>query len=106
MNCLVFVKCLNFCIEFRLYAGVHAGNAKYEETDVDLGKFDMSGLAYGVQIGGIYDITKNVELEVGFAYTKYNVDKSFSGTISGIDFNANAELEDSTSMFAGINYKF
>ncbi len=92
--------------DFRFLAGIHAGNAKYEETDVDLGKFDMSGLAYGVQIGGIYDITKNVELEVGFAYTKYNVDESFSGTISGIDFNANAELEDSTSMSAGINYKF
>jgi opacity protein-like surface antigen len=92
--------------EFRLYAGVHAGNAKYEEKDADLGKFDMTGLAYGGQVGAIYDITKNIEFELGLAYTKYNVDNTFNGTISGVNYNAKAELEDSTSIFAGINYKF
>ena len=88
--------------DFRFFAGVHLGNANYEE-DSDL---KMSGLAYGAQVGAIYDITKNIEFELGLAYTKYNVDKSFSGTISGVDYNGKIELEDSTSMFASINYKF
>ena len=66
----------------------------------------MSGLAYGVQVGAIYDITKNVEFELGLAYTKYNVDKTLNYTDNGVDIEAKLELEDSTSMFAGINYKF
>jgi hypothetical protein len=39
-------------------------------------------------------------------YSIYNIDKSISGTMSGIDYNAKVEFEDSTSMFAGTNYKF
>ena len=93
--------------EFRLYAGVHAGNGEYKETNIDgLGTAKMSGLAYGAQIGAIYDITKNVEFEVGLAYTRYNIDKTYQWTDSGVDIIAKMEIEDSTSMFAGINYKF
>lgn len=93
--------------EFRLYTGVHAGNAEYKETNIDgLGTAKMSGLAYGAQVGALYDITKNIEFELGLAYTKYNMDKTFNWTDSGIDIKAKMEIEDSTSMFAGINYKF
>ena len=88
--------------DFRFFAGVHLGNANYEE-DADL---KMSGLAYGAQVGAIYDITKNIEFELGLAYSKYNVDKSYSGTIGTLSYDYKVELEDSTSMFAGINYKF
>ena len=88
--------------DFRFLAGVHLGNANYETND----DFKMSGLAYGVQVGAIYDITKNVEFELGLAYTKYNVDKTLNYTDNGVDIEAKLELEDSTSMFAGINYKF
>ena len=87
---------------FRFLAGLHLGHANYE-TDDD---FKMSGLAYGAQVGAIYDITKNIEFELGLAFTKYNVDKSTNGTILGLDYTEKVELEDSTSMFAGINYKF
>ena len=93
--------------EFRLYTGVHAGNGEYKETNIDgLGTAKMSGLAYGAQIGAIYDITKNVEFEAGLAYTRYNIDKTYQWTDSGVDIIAKMEIEDSTSMFAGINYKF
>lgn len=83
--------------EFRFLAGVHLGNANFELDNTD---FKMSGLAYGAQVGAIYDITKNVEFELGLAYTKYNVDREEDATFDKV------ELEDSTSMFAGINYKF
>ena len=93
--------------EFRLYTGVHAGNGEYKETNIDIiGTAKMSGLAYGAQVGAIYDITKNIEFELGLAYTKYNVDKTLDYTVAGVDVTMNIELEDSTSMFAGINYKF
>lgn len=93
--------------EFRLYAGLHAGNAEYKETNIDIvGTAKMSGLAYGVQLGAIYDITKNIEFELGLAYTKYNVDKTINWVESGVDVSGKFELEDSTSMSAGINYKF
>ena len=87
--------------DFRFFAGLHLGHADYEEKTDDL-YINMSGLAYGGQIGAIYDITKNVEFELGLAYTKYNVDAT--GEIDSV--NVKVELEDSTSMFAGINYKF
>lgn len=83
--------------DFRFLAGVHFGNANFKLDNED---FKMSGLAYGAQLGAIYDITKNVEFELGLGYTKYNVDRA-EDTIFD-----KAELEDSTSMFAGINYKF
>ncbi len=93
--------------EFRLYAGVHVGNAEYKETNIDtLGTAKISGLAYGAQVGGIYDITKNIELELGLAYTKYNLDKTFNWSDGGVDMTAKIEIEDSTSMFAGLNFKF
>jgi hypothetical protein len=93
--------------EFRLYTGLHLGNAEYKETNIDIiGTAKMSGLAYGVQFGGIYDITKNIEFELGLAYTKYNVDKTINWVDTGVDVSGKFEIEDSTSMFAGINYKF
>jgi opacity protein-like surface antigen len=93
--------------EFRLYAGVHAGNAEYKETNIDIiGTAKMSGLAYGAQVGAMYDITKNIEFELGLAYTKYNLDKTINWVDTGVDVSGKFKIEDSTSMFAGINYKF
>ena len=93
--------------QFRLYTGLHAGNMAIKSTDdVSLDSVKASGLAYGAQLGAIYDITKNIEFELGLAYSKYNVDKSISGSIFGVDYDYKVELEDSTSMFVGINYKF
>ena len=93
--------------EFRVYTGVHAGNAEYKESNIDIiGTAKMSGLAYGAQVGAIYDITKNIEFELGLAYTKYNVDKTINWVDTGVDVSGKFEIEDSTSMFAGINYKF
>ena len=57
-------------------------------------------MAYGAQVGAIYDITKNVEFELGLSYTKFNVDRAEDATWYKL------ELDNSTSMFAGINYKF
>lgn len=84
--------------QFSLYAGLHAGNTKVEVDAYE--KISFSGLAYGAQVGALYDITKNIEFELGLAYTKYNVERAEDM------YWYKLEVEDSTSMFAGINYKF
>ena len=89
--------------EFRLYTGIHAGNTNVK---VNSGDIKASGLVYGAQVGAIYDITKSIEFELGLAYSKYNVDKTISVTNGNDYVSEKLELEDSTSMFAGINYKF
>ena len=79
--------------KYSLLAGVHLGKADYIEAG-----FDMDGLVYGVQTGVLYDITSNVQAEVGVAYSQYNVDKTIS--------NVKVEFDDSTSLYVGLNYKF
>lgn len=89
----------------RLYIGAHAGYASLKGKS-DLDGLDMSGFAYGAQAGYIFDITKNVEFEIGLNYTKYNADKSYSYTELGHNVNEKYELKDSISTMVGINYKF
>lgn len=85
--------------DFRFFTGLHAGSTKVKvEESGESASF--SGLSYGVQIGAMYDLTKNIEFELGLGYTKYNVDRTEDDTWYKL------ELDKSTSMFAGINYKF
>ncbi len=79
--------------KFSLLAGVHLGKADYKESG-----FDMDGSVYGIQAGALYDITSNIEAEMGLAYSKYNVDKTIN--------NVKVEFDDSTSLYVGLNYKF
>jgi len=79
--------------KFSLLAGAHLGKADYKEAG-----FDMDGLVYGVQTGVLYDITSNIQAELGLAYSQYNVDKTIS--------NIKVEFDDSTSLYLGLNYKF
>lgn len=87
--------------EFRFYAGLHAGNAQYKKAEIK-----MSGLAYGTQVGAIYDITKNIEFELALGYTKYDVEKTLNRIEQGVNVSRTVEFEDAISMFGGINYKF
>lgn len=92
--------------QFRLYSGLHLGNARVNISTDSFGDYKKSGLAYGFQIGTLYDITKHIELELGLNYTLYNVDKNVSGLTMGIPYEAYGELKKSKSMFLGLNYKF
>lgn len=83
--------------DFRLGVGAHLGSAKIEFKDVD-GKLSDRGLAYGAQLSAIYDITKNVEFEVGYGHTRYNVEAKEDGWKD--------ELKHTNSVYAGINFKF
>jgi opacity protein-like surface antigen len=89
---------------FRSYVGMHIGRANLKSES--LPQVDISGLAYGLQTGIIYDITKHIEFELGVSYTRYNFNESFNGTEQGIDFVGNLNVEDSISGYSGLNYKF
>jgi opacity protein-like surface antigen len=99
--------------ESKFYVGAHAGAASFKakgdlEDDANILGIDLdtSGFAYGAQLGYIYNITKNVEFEIGAMYTRYNIDKDESGDYMGFDYNFEFELKDSFSTFIGFNYKF
>lgn len=92
--------------ENRFYIGAHAGISNFEGKK-DMTDYDMSGFSYGAQAGYIYDITRNIEFELGVIYTKYNLDidgkrKSVDGSVAV----TNLELKYSVGTFVGINYKF
>ena len=97
----------------RFYVGAHAGFSSFRGKDKlkdnyygALGDINASGFAYGAQTGYIYDITKNIEFEFGLSYTKYNVDKTYSGSALGHNAELKLEMKDSISTLVGINYKF
>lgn len=87
--------------ESRVALGIHAGATTLKgKKEADFVK--ANGLSYGIQAGYIYDITSNVEFEIGAMYTKHNVKDT--GTIDGVSYEV--KLKDTTSAFVGINYKF
>lgn len=83
--------------KFSVLMGAHLGNASYDDNT-----FKDSGLAYGIQIGGLYDITENVSFEAGLSYTKYSVKDT--ETVLGVPVTV--EIDKSTSIYLGFNYKF
>ncbi|MFY4805342.1 hypothetical protein ACOTVJ_02975 [Aliarcobacter butzleri] len=78
---------------FRLFSGIHLGTFK-------------NNMVYGVQGGFIYDITKNIEFELGGFYSKYQKEVDIKGEKSGFKFTDTIKIENSESLFAGFNYKF
>ena len=97
--------------DITIQTGLNIG--AYEVLEIDGAKIKLNKTS-GIEVGEsdtpisfyVYDITKNIEFELGLAYTKYNLDKTFNWIDSGEDITAKIELEDSTSMFAGLNFKF
>ncbi|OCL89584.1 outer membrane beta-barrel protein [Arcobacter porcinus] len=88
--------------DFRIGGGVHLGLSKvehkYSNSDNESAKFSDNGLAYGVQIAAIYDITKNVEFELGLGHTRYTAEMKYD--------DAKEKLKYTTSAYAGLNFKF
>lgn len=84
--------------DFRLGIGSRLDSAKLELKE-EGEKWNKSGLAYGPQLSAIYDITKNVEFDVGYGHTRYNVDLKF-------DDESKEELKHTNYLYTGINFKF
>ncbi|MDX4048164.1 outer membrane beta-barrel protein [Aliarcobacter skirrowii] len=90
----------------RLYVGPHLGYSSFE-GDENIKAFDMSGMSYGIQGGYIYDINTNLEFEFGLKYTKYDLkDTANQRALDGNMISVNLEIENSSTAYFGINYKF
>lgn len=88
--------------DFRVGPGLHLGSAKFHNKGYDSSdRWDVSksGFAYGAQVSAIYDITKNVEFEVGASYTKHN-------SIKIVDGSETDKIKNTTALYTGINFKF
>lgn len=91
--------------ESRFYVGTHAGVSSFKGKD-DIDGVNMSGFTYGAQGGYIYDISKNIEFEIGAMYTKLNLEDTGSYVELGHNVSWKFEQESAISSFIGINYKF
>ncbi|MEM5558355.1 hypothetical protein AAHK07_07500 [Aliarcobacter cryaerophilus] len=78
---------------FRFFAGTHLGVFK-------------NNMIYGAQAGTIFDITKNIELEIGGLYSKYKKDVEINGYKNGFVYRDNIQIKNSNSIYTGFNFKF
>lgn len=89
------------------YLGAHIGQSDFEALG-----YDDQGLMYGVQAGILFDITDNIGLEVGIAYSMMDAQPStpaltgLEGDIALINASLYAELEKMTRAYFGVNLKF
>lgn len=88
-------------------------NASYTKAKVDLpdelSSLDKpKGFNYGLEAGLIYNMSKNLELEMGIRYMKSNIDDSSSDSVTYAPVNVSVKLEaeNITQYYVGLNYKF
>lgn len=92
------------------FVGVGLAKVNYKETgyktidnDFDSDTFEMDGLIGTVNLGAVFEITNNFELEAGY---RMALIKNVDGIIGYSGVPVEAELGDSNMTYFGINYKF
>ena len=93
--------------EVRPFIGAHVGHLKVQAYNL----VEDSGMLYGAQVGVLYDITKNIELEAGVSASATSVAPSISGAVYNdgtVAVSGTYKMDVSTivTMGASINYKF
>lgn len=77
---------------FKSYFGGNVGYVNYESTD----NIDMNGVVYGGQIGFIYSVNSNVDLDFMYRYSLSNATQD----------DRDASLDHIGSFVVGLNYEF
>ena len=82
-----------------LFVGGHFGHVSMEMDEVWIE--DETGLIYGAQAGALFNLSgslraSGLEIEIGARYSQSNLDW----------FNGEIELDDTTRVYAGLNYRF
>jgi len=80
------------------FVGAHMGYS-WNEANYDI-KHD--GFVYGIGVGAVYEVSKEIDLEIGARYSKANIDgsKVVSGT------NVTVEVDSTMQYYVSIGYKF
>lgn len=71
----------------------------WNEANYDI---EHNGFTYGVEAGVVYELSKEVDLEVGARYSKTNIDgsKTISGNV------VNIEVDSTMQYYFAVGYKF
>ena len=81
--------------------------AKYDTADAKTLSLDKpKGFNYGPEVGLLYAVTKNTELEVGVRYMISDVKDTGLTNDGGDIINAKLESEKIIQYYIGLNYKF
>jgi hypothetical protein len=101
---------------FKFFAGPHLGLAfAVVEVHYNLAK-DQSvtdyGLAYGGQLGAIYDINQNVNIEAGYNHSWTTLDPKYDQTVYSTStgnprtFKGNTKIDNVNRLYLSVNYRF
>ena len=77
---------------FQPFIGINVGYANYEST----GDIDMSGFVYGGQIGVLFSVAENIDVDLMYRYSLSNATQE----------DRDAELDHIGSIVFGINYVY
>ena len=92
--------------KFTPFVGAHIGYGKVSAYDL----VSDSGAIYGAQAGVIYDAGNNFEIEAGVTLSATSISPSTSTSFSDatVSFtgNYNMDIDNITTMYFGVNYKF
>lgn len=80
------------------FIGAHVGYS-WNEANYDI---EHDGSIYGVEAGVVYELSKELDLEVGARYSKTNIDgsKTISGNV------VNVEVDSTMQYYFAVGYKF
>lgn len=103
--------------KFTPFIGLSVGNFNYEASGLQAAmtsagltaskdKLDMSGIYYGAQLGGLYEITKSFDIEFGLRLLQTTGDDSVAITSGATTVNITAEVDAATQWYIGANYNF
>jgi len=91
--------------KFTPFVGASLSYAKATATG-DGFMVDETGFNYGGELGVIYDIAKNIELELGARFLASNMSGNDTQTISGNPIKVNIDIDNIQQYYFGVNYKF
>ncbi|OCL97379.1 hypothetical protein [Arcobacter porcinus] len=95
-----YILPLNYSYGTKAFLGVHLGLVNVENKELE--GSNPNSLMYGAQFGIINELANNLELETGLVYSKYDIEKDYTKNGTNIRY----KLDNSTSLYVSINYKF
>ncbi|MFK5937950.1 MAG: hypothetical protein QM497_06070 [Sulfurimonas sp.] len=90
---VLFVRCLPLS-----YAKATATGAGFS--------VDETGINYGAELGLTYDISNNIEFELGARFLASNMSGDDTQTISGTPVKVDIDVDNIQQYYFGLNYKF
>lgn len=103
--------------DFTPFVGINIGKVNYEATGLQASlvgtsvtassdTIDVSGAYYGANIGTLYEVHGNFDLELGLRFIKTTGDDSVILTSGAASVPVGFETDNATQWYIGVNYNF